>query len=736
MRSWIERLVCMSAVLAVSGYSATMAQDVGAVASGNWNTGSTWTTGTPPGASNNVYIGSTYPSLAVATATVTLTQAQSANNVYLGNGNGTSGTLDLGGNALTITGSLAIGQSGGAGTLNEGGGSFTAQNAYVYGSGNSLTFGANDAVSYLQLNSGSSATTAAGNVTGKVNVLTGSSLNLGANLSLTGNLNVQDSGSMLNAQGHAITASNLYLGWNGSSPVSVTNLGLVTATNLYIANGTAVTLNSSNLGNATVVAGSSLTLGADTTLSGNVTVQDSGSTLDMGGHSLTASTLYLGWNGSSPVTVTNTGILNLTNLDMGNGTALTLHGGDTITNANVFAGSTLNLGANATFSGNVTVQDSGSTLDMAGHSLTASTLYLGWNGSSPVTVTNTGILNLTNLDMGNGTALTLHGGDTITNANVFAGSTLNLGANATFSGNVTVQDSGSTLDMAGHSLTASTLYLGWNGSSPVTVTNTGILNLTNLDMGNGTALTLHGGDTITNANVFAGSTLNLASDTTFSGANVSAGSTLTLGTDTTFSGNVSVQDAGSTLDMAGHSLTAGSLLLGWNGSSPVTVTNAGNLNLTNLDLGNGTALTLHGGDTITNANVFAGSTLNLGANATFSGNVTVQDSGSTLDMAGHSLTASTLYLGWNGSSPVTVTNTGILNLINLDMGNGTALTLHGGDTITNANVFAGSTLNLGANATFSGNVTVQDSGSTLDMAGHSLTASTLYLGWNGSSPSS
>ena len=159
MRSWALRLACISATLVIGGSSATLAQDVGAVTSGNWNNGSIWTTGTPPGSSNNVFIGSTYPPAPAATSTVTLTQAQSANNVYLGNGNGTDGTLDLAGNSLTIAGSLVIGQNSGTGTLNEAGGSFTATNAYV-DNGNSLNFGANDVVSNFSLG-GSIATTAA-----------------------------------------------------------------------------------------------------------------------------------------------------------------------------------------------------------------------------------------------------------------------------------------------------------------------------------------------------------------------------------------------------------------------------------------------------------------------------------------------------------------------------------------------------------------------------------------------
>ena len=67
-------------------------------------------------------------------------------------------------------------------------------------------FGTGDAVSYLRLDNGSTATTAAtGNVTGNVDVYSRSTLNLGANLSLSGYLNVQDSDSVLNMGGQLLT---------------------------------------------------------------------------------------------------------------------------------------------------------------------------------------------------------------------------------------------------------------------------------------------------------------------------------------------------------------------------------------------------------------------------------------------------------------------------------------------------------------------------------------------------
>ncbi len=354
MRNWWIRLAGTCLIATTCGTSSGWAQDVGASQSGNWNVGTTWTSGTVPGSSATVWIGSTYPGGSALSATVTLTQAESIGNVYLGNGSGTSGTLDLGGNKLTISGSLNIGQGGGVGHLTEGtGGSFTAQTANVSGSGNALNFGASDAVASLQLFSGASATTAgARNVTGGGNIYSGSTLNLGANLSLSSNLNVQDSGSTLNLDGHSLSANILYLGSGGASTVNFDrggSGGTLALGGLFLANGqnlslvagdtiggfnlsgngttltTATTANITSSGN--IEAGSTLNLGANLSLSSNLNVQDSGSTLNLDGHSLSANILYLGWNGTAAVSVGSPGMINLQNLYMGNGSSATLLGG-------------------------------------------------------------------------------------------------------------------------------------------------------------------------------------------------------------------------------------------------------------------------------------------------------------------------------------------------------------------------------------------------------------------------
>ncbi len=379
MRKSIGSFLTLLAAMWAAG--PVLAQDTGAVnPSGNWATASNWTGGTVPGASNNVYIGSTYPTGAASTATVTLTANESASNVYLGNGSSTSGTLDLGGNTLKITNSLVIGQNSGTGTLNEGGGSFTATNAYVE-NGNSLTFGAKDAVGYLELDSKTTATTAAlGNVTGGVGVFGGSTLNLGAALNLTGNLDVRDTGTVVNLNGNAVTANTILLGYYNGSAVTLNRGGAggtLTATNLEVGNtsfnllatdkvtnyyltnaqttlnsdvaylqldskSTATTTASGNVtGGVGVFGGSTLNLGADLNLTGNLDLRDTGTTLNANGHAITADTLYAGNYNSSAVTLTDLGKVTLNDLFVNNGTSLTLHGGDVIGNQLTLSGNSI-----------------------------------------------------------------------------------------------------------------------------------------------------------------------------------------------------------------------------------------------------------------------------------------------------------------------------------------------------------------------------------------------------------
>ncbi|MGO9110076.1 MAG: autotransporter-associated beta strand repeat-containing protein, partial [Thermoguttaceae bacterium] len=78
------------------------------------------------------------------------------------------------------------------------------------------------------------------------------------------------------------------------------------------------------------------------------------------------------------------------------------------------------------------------------------------------------------------------------------------------------------------------------------------------------------------------------------------------------------------------------------------------------------------------------SSLTLGAPMTLSGNLDLERS-STLNMAGHPLSAGTFYLGWNDNQPVSVVNPGPLTANNLNDSSGGTVTLFApGSTVNSA----------------------------------------------------
>jgi fibronectin-binding autotransporter adhesin len=575
-------------ILAVPAF----AQDTGAIGSGNWEDPTIWTGGTVPNSSNNVYIGSTYPSPppapgAAGTATVTLTAAESANNVNVGYGSPTNGTLDLGGNTLTVTGGLNIGQFGGAGILTEAGGSFTAGNLLIYNN-NSLTLGTADVTSTIDIESGSTLTTVVtGNITAGGSVANGATLNLGASMSLSGGLNVEGSGATLNLAGDNLSANTLYLGYFLSSPVTLQRgsgtAGTFSAGNLYLGNGQ----------NLAMIAGD--------------TVSGAGGTTNI-------------YTGATLTTATTTNITDAVNID----------------------GGTLNLGANLNIGSNgMNVEDTGTTLNLAGHNFSAGTLDLGFFDTSAVTFERgsptAGALTLGSLSLGNDQNLALISTDKIGNsttsgtidietgatfttaatANIVnntvvkvIGGTLNLGAAMNIANNdMTVAGSGATLNLAGNKLTASALSLGYISTPVVTFergTGTpGTLAVTTLFIGNTQNLALISGDRIGTAEVVGG-TLTTAASANISSAldvGISASGlvgTVNQGANLSLSGNLDVQDSGTTFNAQGFAVSGSELLFGWNGSAPVTVSNLGAVSAVDLLLGNATSVTLHGGDTISN----------------------------------------------------------------------------------------------------------------------------------------
>ena len=266
-----------------------------------------------------------------------------------------------------------------------------------------------------------------------------------------------------------------------------------------------------------------------------------------------------------------------------------------------------------------------------------------------------------------------------------------------------------TLDMAGHPLAAYVVEFGWNfgnpGGQPVNVLNRAAITAANLEVGNVT-FNLSASDNVTNfyldygASTLSSSvsslTLSYTSQATTTPAGYVAGSVsvdlssaLTMGAPMTLTGNLDLERS-STLDMAGHPLTAYQVLLSWYDNQPYTLLNRAPITATYLDVGIGT-FNLSASDNVTNfyldyaastlsssvssltlsytsqatttptgsvtglVSVAGSSTLTLGALMTLGSSylgVLDVESNSTLNMAGHPVNANTVEFGWGYNQPV------------------------------------------------------------------------------------
>ncbi len=357
--------VLVVALLVLPTGTATAA-DTGAMANGDWSSDATWTNGVP-GAKDNAYIGSTYPTGCAQTATVTMSQNTSAGNVDLGYGSGTTGALDLNGFTLTAN-NLNLGQNGGAGSIQRtGGGTMSILNALNQNSGN-LSFAPGDVVNTLYVSNNSTATTAAAtNVRYYAFLDPGSTLSLGTDLTLTSivqdphssasqvNLSTIAVGGTLNANGHAISAQAVSLGVNGG-PFILNNRGPIVTTSLGVSSQFTPGQTTFSLTTADSVAGLGL-IGVDTALPVGVGVKS----------------LSL-WRSDGPsakaATVTTSTTSSVTD------------------SASIGAGCVLSLGADLNLSS--TLQLDG-TLDANGHSISAPTVYVGRNGG-PAAFRNDGLV--------------------------------------------------------------------------------------------------------------------------------------------------------------------------------------------------------------------------------------------------------------------------------------------------------------------------------------------------------
>jgi hypothetical protein len=574
-------------------------------------------------------------------------------------------------------------------------GSFQLYNA-------STNFAPGTSVGGLGLNGGSTATTTGvGNITGSTSVQSGSTLTLGADLNVTtageGYVDLQGDNSALNAQGHRITATQLYLGANGGTNVRLLNKGdLVvnelyvgqnfqlaatdTIQSLYLSNGATVT--TSVTGNVTtgadVPSGCTLTLGANLNVSGAVQVYGDNSTLNAQGHKITADSLFLGWGGGTNIRFLNKGDLAITDLWVASQN-LNLTAADRVTNFHLYNGSS-NLDASAM---------------------------------------------VQNLELMNGsTATTAAAGNLTGSANISA-STLTLGADLSVSGSVNVWGNNSTLNAQGHKITADALYLGFNGGTNVRLLNKGELGVTNLYVYNQSQnMTLGAADRVANLRLWASTASTAAPGNVTGSVWITNGSTLTLGTDLTVTGAIELDGTlTDTLNAQNHKITADTLTL-WDNTR---LLNRGNLAVTNLrvfanqdfnltatdqvanfylaygkttlgagvgvqhlsvwDLATGTtsaAGNIAGSVDVSNVLPGTGSKLTLGADLILSGNFTAYGHTITIDARGRNISANSLTLTYAPGNPgdpnIRILNDGAITIGGaMALARGVQLELRGGN---------------------------------------------------------
>jgi hypothetical protein len=209
----------------------------------------------------------------------------------------------------------------------------------------------------LELGDGATAvTTSAGNITRNVTVGRGSTLTLGADLGVSGTVQITGGNSTLDARGHTITAETLQLGFFGGSGDRLLNKGNLAVTNFILSgqnmdlsaadrvtnltilpglDGEGSAVSTAATGNVTgsvqLPTGSTLTLGADLVVTGAISARNS--TIDARGHNITASLLDLTYFASNPgdpnVRLLNDGAVTVTgDLALSGGVRVELHDGN------------------------------------------------------------------------------------------------------------------------------------------------------------------------------------------------------------------------------------------------------------------------------------------------------------------------------------------------------------------------------------------------------------------------
>ncbi len=574
-------LVLIHGAFAVSSVSA---QIFYAQANGIWSDAATWTpAGGPPGAGRTAVIGAGNFSGAAPVVTVSLTANQNVSFTTLGiGGSHAHGTLDLGAFQLT-TNSLSIGSGGGKGTILRNGGSIIANELTILNN-NTFTYSGSDQTGALSI-SGAGVTvntSAVGNITTRVTV-SGSTLNLGANLQLSEDLQVTGSG--LNANGHNISARDIWVG-SGIQPGTINNRGTITATrNLTVSgNGNTFSLEASDsvanevrtntngvlnlhantaAQSATINGGGVINTAATSNLSNFVAMSGTGSRLNLGDHLVLSGDLTIMGSGINAGTVDANGH-NITARDIliGSGD----NAGEIINRGTITATRNLNV-SRVTFSLNAsdTVVDTVSAQ-------TNGVLNLHANTAAQSVVVNPG-----------GTVNTVVTSNLSTSARVAGNnSRLNLGANLVLSNDLEIFGSGAlvaTVNANGHNITARDIFVGQSGSAGEIINRGTITATRNLSVSN-SSFSLGAFDSVAQTvGASNNGVLNLHANTVAQSATVTSGGTVNTAASGNLNTMVQLVGAGSQLNLGANLVLSGDLEVGGNQANVATV-DAGGHNVT------------------------------------------------------------------------------------------------------------------------------------------------------------
>jgi hypothetical protein len=350
------------------------AVDIGAAGNGDWSSAATWTSGVP-GTADNAYIGSTYPTGAAATATVTLSQNTSAGTVNMGNGAGTTGTVDLSGQTFNPS-NLNLGQNGssfsvqrtGGGTLMVGDGLHGTLNQY----GGDLTFGPNDSTAYLETHNNATTTINGGRINEGLSIDSGCTLTALSDFGANG---VGIAGT-LNANFHRMGATSIGLALSDS--FAFLNRGPFSTGRLTVSSEGSPGPTTFNM-NVGDIASTFYLYGANTTLAAGTVVQ----------------ILSLYSNGATPPTYAS---------------ATTTASDNVFEDITISPGCTLTLGANLSLTfqfGNASNVSVSGTLNANGHTVNVPAIYIGQNGG-PVAIQNDGLITANVWSQTGGSQVTLH----------------------------------------------------------------------------------------------------------------------------------------------------------------------------------------------------------------------------------------------------------------------------------------------------------------------------------------